>query len=108
MRDAVLKLICCLLVITQLPACAAAASSSSQRSSANKPVAGLVELYGTSAVILYGEEDKYSADVLLAALEPHLKGLKLVPAQGQKAPKDDLVIYLGSFKSNPLAQQVFK
>jgi hypothetical protein len=73
-----------------------------------KPVMGLMELYGTSALILYGEEDKFSADVLLTALQADLKGLKLVPAQGQKAPKDDLVIYVGSFKSNPLAQQVFK
>jgi len=79
-----------------------------QEHGANKPVAGLVELYGASAVILHGEEDKFSADLLFAALQADVKGLRLLPIQGQKAPKDDLVIYLGSFKSNPLAQQVFK
>jgi hypothetical protein len=83
-------------------------AASSQDRGGNKPVMGLVELYGTSAVILYGDDDRFAADVLFAALQPDLKGLKMAPAKDQKVPKEDLVIYLGSFKSNPLAQQVFK
>ena len=106
MFDVITKLTHFLYLITILATWAQAASS--QQRGADKPVMGLVELYGTSAVILYGEEDKYSADVLLAALQPDIKELKLLPAKGLKPPKDDLVIYLGSFKSNPLAQQVFK
>jgi hypothetical protein len=106
MPHVIAKLTCYLFVVVLLPHWADAASS--QDRGGSKPVMGLVELYGTSAVILYGEEDKYAADVLLTALQPDLKILKLLPAKGQKVPKDDLVIYLGSFKSNPLAQQVFK
>src|SRR5262245_35263197 len=98
MSDVITKLSRFLYVITILATWANAASS--QQRGADKPVMGLVELYGTSAVILYGEEDKYSADVLLAALQADIKGLKLLPAKGLKPPKDDLVIYLGSFKSN--------
>src|SRR2546429_4253500 len=71
-------------------------------------VMGLVELYGNSAIILYGEEDKYAADLLFAALQPNLRNVKLVPAKGQKLGKEDLVVYVGSFKSNPLARHAFK
>src|SRR5262249_16512509 len=106
MFDVITKLTHFLYLITILATWAQAASS--QQRGADKPVMGLVELYGTSAVILYGEDDKYSATGLFAALQPAVKGLKRVPAKGLKPPKDDLVIYLGSFKSNPLAQQVFK
>jgi len=106
MPHVIANLTCYLFVVVLLPHWADGASS--QERGGSKPVMGLVELYGTSAVILYGEEDKYAADVLLTALQPDLKILKLLPAKGQKVPKDDLVIYLGSFKSNPLAQQVFK
>jgi len=69
---------------------------------------GLMELYGLSSTILYGVDDEYASKVLLDALQPHLKGLKALPALGQKPKRDDLVIYLGSFQSNPLARQAFK
>src|SRR5438093_1102560 len=74
----------------------------------NGQVMGLVELYGSSAIILYGEEDKYAAELLLAALQPNLRNVKVAPAKGQKLSKEDLVVYVGSFKSNPLAQHAFK
>ena len=80
----------------------------SQEKGSSSQVMGLVELYGNSSIILYGEEDKYAAELLFAALQPNLKNVKLVPAKGQKLGKDDLVVYMGSFKSNPLAQHAFK
>ncbi|MEW5974883.1 MAG: alpha-glucuronidase family glycosyl hydrolase [Acidobacteriota bacterium] len=71
-------------------------------------VMGLVELYGYSGIILYGEEDEFAAQILLATLEPHLRRIRAIPAKGEKPKKDDLVIYVGSFESNPLAGKVFK
>ncbi len=69
---------------------------------------GLVELYGVSSVIVHGQEDQYAAQLLYEALHPQLKGLKVIPADGQKPRRDDLVIYIGSFESNPLSRQAFK
>jgi hypothetical protein len=85
----------------------AAQVSSSQRRE-NARVMGLVELYGVTSSIMYGEEDEYAASVLLEFLKPHLKSIKTVPAKGNKPRDDDLVIYVGSFRSNPASKTVFK
>jgi len=74
----------------------------------NARVMGLVELYGISASIIYGEEDEFAANLLLEVLKPHLVGIKTVPAQGSKARRDDLVIYVGSFAKNPPSAKAFK
>lgn len=71
-------------------------------------VMGLVELYGVTSSIMFGEEDEYAAGVLLEFLKPHLKSIKTVPAKGNKPRRDDLVIYVGSFESNPVSDKVFK
>jgi hypothetical protein len=69
---------------------------------------GLVELYGISSSIIYGEEDEFAANLLLEFLKPHLTDIKTVPAQGSKARRDDLVIYVGSFDKNPPSAKAFK
>ena len=74
----------------------------------NVRVMGLVELYGISASIIYGEEDEFAANLLLEFLKPHLKGIKTVPAKGTKARSDDLVIYVGSFEKNSPSAKTFK
>src|SRR4030095_1370195 len=74
----------------------------------NARVMGLVELYGISASIIYGEEDDFAANLLLEFLKPHLTEIKTVPAQGSKARRDDLVIYVGSFDKNPPSAKAFK
>ena len=74
----------------------------------NARVMGLVELYGISSSIIYGEEDEFAANLLLRFLKPHLTDLKTVPAQGSKARRDDLVIYVGSFDKNPPSAKAFK
>lgn len=73
------------------------------------PVMGLIELYGiTSAAIVYGDEDEYAAGILQEALQPALKVIKLIPSKGEKPRNDSLVIYVGSFVSNPVARRAFK
>jgi hypothetical protein len=74
----------------------------------NARVMGLVELYGISASIIYGEEDDFAANLLLEFLKPHLTEIKTVPAQGSKARRDDLVIYVGSFDKNLPSAKAFK
>ncbi|HEU0006836.1 MAG TPA: hypothetical protein VFS12_12675 [Terriglobia bacterium] len=74
----------------------------------NVRVMGLVELYGISASIIYGEEDEFSANLLLEFLKPHLKGIKTIPAKETKARNDDLVIYIGSFDKNSPSAKTFK
>jgi len=74
----------------------------------NVRVMGLVELYGISASIVYGEEDEFSANLLLEFLKPHLKGIKEFPAKGTKPRNDDLVIYVGSFDKNSPSARTFK
>jgi len=69
---------------------------------------GLVELYGISASIVYGEDDEFAANLLLEFLKPHLRGVKTIPAKGTKARNDDLVIYLGSFNKNSPGAKAFK
>ncbi len=71
-------------------------------------VSGLIELYGTSGTVVYGDEDEFSANLLLESLKPQIRGIKMVPAREAKRPKDDLVIYVGSLDSNPLAAKAFK
>ncbi len=74
----------------------------------NPRVSGLVEIYGLSSSIVYGEEDSFAANLLLDFLKPHLKSMKAVPVKGDKPRKDDLVIYVGSFKSNPMSREAFQ
>jgi hypothetical protein len=74
----------------------------------NARVMGLVELYGISASIIYGEEDEFAATLLLDFLKPHLTGIKMIPAKGSKSRSDDLVIYLGSFDRNSPGEKKFK
>ena len=74
----------------------------------NARVMGLVELYGISASIIYGEEDEFAANLLLEFLKPHLAGIKTFPAKGSKARRDDLVIYVGSFDKNIPSAKAFK
>ena len=74
----------------------------------NARVMGLVELYGISSSIIYGEEDEFASNLLLEFLKPHLTEIKTVPAQGSKARRDDLVIYVGSFDKNPPSAKAFK
>ena len=74
----------------------------------NARVMGLVELYGISSSIIYGEEDEFAANLLLEFLKPHLTGIKTVPAKGSKVRSDDLVIYVGSFDKNPPSAKAFK
>jgi hypothetical protein len=69
---------------------------------------GLVELYGISASIIYGEEDEFAANLLLEVLKPHLTGIKTIPAKETKARSDDLVIYVGSFDKNSPSAKTFK
>jgi hypothetical protein len=71
-------------------------------------VMGLLELYGISSSIIYGEEDEFAANLLLEFLKPHLTSIKTIPAKGTKARNDDLVIYLGSFDKNAPAAKTFK
>jgi hypothetical protein len=71
-------------------------------------VMGLVELYGISASIIYGEEDEFAANMLLEFLKPHLAEIKTFPAKGSKERRDDLVIYVGSFDKNIPSAKVFK
>lgn len=71
-------------------------------------VMGLLELYGISASIIYGEEDEFAANLLLEFLKPHLTGIKTIPARGTKARNDDLVIYVGSFDKNSPGAKTFK
>src|SRR5262245_42785578 len=51
-------------------------------------VMGLVELYGISASIIYGEEDEFAANLLLEFLKPELTNIKTIPAQGAKSRSD--------------------
>jgi hypothetical protein len=95
------------LVACSLASTTAAQVGSSQRKE-NARVLGLVELYGATSSIMYGEEDEYAASVLFEFLKPHLKGIKTVPAKENKPRSDDLVIYVGSFRSNPASKAVFK
>jgi len=74
----------------------------------NARVMGLVELYGISASIVYGEEDDFAANLLLEFLKPQLTSIKTVPAKESKARRDDLVIYVGSFDKNPPSAKAFK
>jgi hypothetical protein len=74
----------------------------------NSRVMGLVELYGVTSSIMYGEEDEFAANVLLDFLKPHLKSIKTVPAKDNKPRRDDLVIYVGSFQSNLAGAKTFK
>jgi len=74
----------------------------------NARVMGLVELYGISASIIYGEEDEFAANLLLEFLKPHLTSIKTVPAKGTKARSDDLVIYVGSLDKNSPSAKTFK
>jgi len=74
----------------------------------NARVMGLVELYGISASIIYGEEDEFAANLLLEFLKPHLRSIKTIPAKGTKARSDDLVIYVGSFDKNSPSAKTFK
>jgi hypothetical protein len=74
----------------------------------NARVMGLVELYGLSASIIYGEEDEFAANLLLEFLKPHLTGIKTLPAKGSKVRRDDLVIYVGSFEKNTASAKAFK
>ncbi|MCI0621391.1 MAG: hypothetical protein L0387_06940 [Acidobacteria bacterium] len=74
----------------------------------NARVMGLVELYGITASIVYGEEDEFAANLLLEFLKPHLKGIKTIPAKGSKPRNDDLVIYVGNFEANPPSAKTFK
>ena len=74
----------------------------------NARVMGLVELYGISASIIYGDEDEFAANLLLEFLKPHLAGIKTFPAKGSKARRDDLVIYVGSFDKNIPSAKAFK
>jgi hypothetical protein len=74
----------------------------------NARVMGLVELYGISASIIYGEEDELAANLLLELLKPHLTDIKTLPAKGSKARRDDLIIYVGSFDKNPPSAKAFK
>src|SRR5262245_30034555 len=67
----------------------------------NARVMGLMELYGISSSIIYGEEDEFAANLLLEFLKPHLTDIKTIPAKGNKARRDDIVIYVGSFDRNP-------
>ena len=71
-------------------------------------VMGLVELYGITASIVYGEEDEFAANLLLEFLKPQLTEIKAIPVQGSKTRNDDLVIYVGSFDKNPLGAKKFK
>jgi hypothetical protein len=72
-------------------------------------VNGLVELYGTtSVVILYGDEDENAATLLRDVLQPHFKNVKILKRSEGKIKKGVLVIYLGSFASNPPAGEAFK
>ena len=74
----------------------------------NARVMGLVELYGISSSIIYGEEDEFASNLLQEFLKPHLTEIKTVPAQGSKARRDDLVIYVGSFDKNLPSAKAFK
>src|SRR5262245_16409445 len=74
----------------------------------NSRVMGLVELYGITASIVYGEEDEFAANLLLEFLKPQLTEIKAIPVQGSKSRNDDLVIYVGSFDKNPLGAKKFK
>src|SRR5262245_58087074 len=74
----------------------------------NSRVMGLVELYGFTASIVYGEEDEFAANLLLEFLKPRLTEIKAIPVQGSKTRNDDLVIYVGSFDKNPLGAKKFK
>ena len=69
---------------------------------------GLVELYGVTASIAYGEEDEFAANLLLDFLKPHLRSIKTVLVTDDKPRKDDLVIYVGSFESNRAGGKAFK
>lgn len=71
-------------------------------------ISGLVELYGVSASIMHGEEDEFAAGLLLEFLKPSIREIKTLPAKASKPRNDDLVIYLGSFESNPVGAKVFK
>ena len=74
----------------------------------NARVMGLVELYGISASIIYGEEDEFAANMMLEFLKPHLAAIKMFPAKGSKERRDDLVIYVGSFDKNIPSAKAFK
>ncbi len=71
-------------------------------------MSGLVELYGLTASVMHGEGDEFAANLLLDFLKPNIRAIKTLPAKGSKPRNDDLVIYVGSFESNPAGAQAFK
>jgi hypothetical protein len=71
-------------------------------------ILGLLPIDAAHSSIVYGYDDEWAGSQLYRDLSVSLRGVKLIQAQGTKPRSDDLVIYVGSFGSNPLSKIAFK